>query len=192
MTGFIKKRMLITMFILAVSMMTASCGLEKTENTADYDKNYLIEKYGSKLDSKLLIFPDNIGNARQKAYKMSLKPGLFDAEGYIIVDCVYNKSDYDAEVARISSIVNVVEEENTNKSEAVIYLPADYYYPAYSAIDGLDKKYEYAMLNEDNNEIVYVYISDINLPTFQFGNYLKNDRSAYDGKGDREAFSIYD
>lgn len=191
MSGRILKTIILAMSMLAVCLMLGACGVERSEDVADYDKIGLIEDYSKKMDSKLLIFPDSVHAARISAYRMSLNPGILDIKGYVILDCTYDKEYFDLEMQRIKNIVNTVETRGGSHTNPVIYIPAEYYYPAYAAIDGYDDKYEYALINEDNREVVYVYVSNLELGNFYFGKYLKTDRTVYQEKK-KDGFSIYE
>ena len=69
-----------------------------------------------------------------------------------------------------------------------------YNYPAYIASDGHGHAYEYALLDEDNDTIIYVALSYpkyVDLSDYE--DYLKTDPDAYEDNGTStlENFTIY-
>ena len=69
-----------------------------------------------------------------------------------------------------------------------------YNYPAYIAIDGYCHNYEYALIDEANNRIIYVLLGYPNPDVLsEYSDYLKSDPSAYDlgNSTTLERFCIY-
>ena len=78
-----------------------------------------------------------------------------------------------------------------------MYDEESYNYPAYIASDGQSSVYEYALLDDDDNKIVYVYLSYPDSlinggHLVKYKDYLLKDLSSYVFEGNTlERFSIY-
>lgn len=179
----------------AMEMATPFKNISGAEN---YDKEYLLSEYNSDLDSGFFIFPDSTDSALEIDYDSSLKTGLFDTDGYVFLTATYDESEFQKEVERLSEITCTVfdtyYEDSDYHTEKIMYDTEMYNYPAYIATDGYDNVYEYALLDDENNKIVYALIS---YPEFtnllKYQKYLKKDKLAYvipDGSA-LERFSIY-
>ncbi|MCR4651409.1 MAG: hypothetical protein K5662_06600 [Lachnospiraceae bacterium] len=66
-----------------------------------------------------------------------------------------------------------------------------YELPAYVANSGFGNTYEYALLNEAEHEITYVYTAYPDPDNFPYPEYLMKDKSLYDESNTLGAFSIY-
>lgn len=162
----------------------------------NYDKNYYLENYLEDLDSSLEIFPDNKNNFINATFKSSLQTNLFDTDGYIILKTKYNKIDFDNEINRLKNISMTIKEkcykdskEHTNN---IIYDEESYDYPAYITIDGFAYIYEYALINEKDLEITYVYLSYPTTNNDNYSKYLKKDKSKYNGNNENlKLYSMY-
>lgn len=178
----------------AMEMATPFKNLSGVDN---YSKEYLLSEYSSDLDSGFFIFPDNTDSALEADYDSSLKTGLFDTDGYVFLTATYDEKGFEKEVDRLSGITckvfDTLYENSDYHIEKVMYDTEMYSYPAYITMDGYDDVYEYALLDDENNRIVYALIS---YPEFtnllKYRKYLKKDKTAYiinDSSLDR--FSIY-
>ncbi|MBR4832430.1 MAG: helix-turn-helix domain-containing protein [Butyrivibrio sp.] len=184
-------------FIFAALLMFGIIAFEfinpfKTvEGLENYSRTAYTEKYGNDLNSELLIFPTDASGISEGTFESSLKTGLFDTDGYIILKAKYSPDDYDAEVKRISGI----KADGERLFQDVLYDENMYKYPAYIASDGCDSVYEYALLDEPNDQIIYVFLS---YPTLKehtrFKDYCKKNFSSYNAdrlKKGEEKFTIY-
>ena len=155
-----------------------------------------LENYLEDLDSSLEIFPDNKNNFINATFKSSLQTNLFDTDGYIILKTKYNKIDFDNEINRLKNISMTIKEkcykdskEHTNN---IIYDEESYDYPAYITIDGFAYIYEYALINEKDLEITYIYLSYPTTNNDNYSKYLKKDKSKYNGNNENlKLYSMY-
>ena len=79
-------------------------------------------------------------------------------------------------------------------TEKILYDTEMYNYPAYISIDGYDTVYEYALIDEENNRIIYALLSYPRLTDLvKYQEYLKKDKLSYktDDGSTLEKFSIY-
>ena len=160
----------------------------------EYDKAEMISKYSSEMNSDFLLFPDDLSKSVDDEFAYSAKTGLFDTDGYFILKVKYDAADYNDEVDRLAGTYNdVTIGDGTTYTQSVYYDDTTYNYPSYIAMDGYDDAYEYALLDEENNTIIYVSLS---YPEYQnllkYKDYLKKDKKAYHIDGSSlEEFSIY-
>ena len=124
----------------------------------------------------------------EATFVSSFKTGLFDTDGYIILQAKYNVEDYEAEVERLSNVECSVRDEVLG----VRYDTESYALPAYVAVDGFDYVYEYALVDEKNCEITYVLLS---YPEYddlsEYKECLKLDISEYEIEDALNQFTIY-
>ena len=192
---------LVFLFVYVLCMYEVAQPYEHKKGIDNYDKEYLLEKYGGDINSSLLVFPDNTSGMISAEYECFLKTGLLDTDGDILLAAAYSDEKYSQEVERLSqiscTIYDTIKDDSDYHISHILYDDESYNYPAYIAIDGQSHAYEYALLDEDNNRIVYVYLA---YPADAINgghlvkcrDYLKKDLSSYielDSTIDR--FSIY-
>lgn len=178
--------------LLIVVFLAESEPFQNQSGIENYDKASILENYGGDIDSGLFLFPDETGNMIEPSYEISMKTGLFDSDGYAILQAQYNKEDYDAEVERLSGIECMLEFSDTKVVQTVQYDEESYALPAYVTIDGFDNTYEYALVNEEKCEITYILLCYPNY--VDLGPYkecLKLDKSEYEIEDALNQFSIY-
>ena len=74
----------------------------------------------------------------------------------------------------------------------VRYDEESYVFPAYVAMDGFDSEYEYALIDEENCEITYVFLSYPEFIDLQgYEEYLKLDPAEYEIEDTLKQFTIY-
>lgn len=190
--GFVFWFMVKIMIIVGLVALAESTPLESASGIENYDKTEILEEYGSDLDTGLFLFPDNTEKMIEPSYELSLKTGMFDTDGYIILTTQYKEDDYRKEVARLSNISCTLEENGQSVTQQAKYDDTTYALPAYVTIDGYDYVYEYALLDESNNTIIYILLS---YPEFvdlsEYQEYLKPDMADYDIDDVLEKFTIY-
>lgn len=178
------------MIILVISI--ESIPFQNCSGIENYDKTGILENYGGDIDSGLFIFPDNTDKMMNPTFVSSLKTGLFDTDGYIILQAKYSKEDYEAELERLSNIECSLSFSDEEVIQEIRYDAESYGLPAYVAIDGYDYIYEYALVNDETCEITYVLLS---YPEYadlrQYKEYLKLDASEYRIEDVLNQFSIY-
>ena len=181
--------------IVLTSCILSGCGSTHpfiADGVQNYNKTPIIEKYSHSLDSNLSIFPDEIkaidGEATYHAY---ISDEFFNDNPEVFLQCKYSKENYDKEVDRIKSIEMTITFRDQSHTNYVKYDEEMYAFPAYIAIDGFSSKYEYALLNEEENMITYMYLSYPGNKQFtKYEEYIKKDKSSYNHAG-LDCFTIY-
>ena len=183
----------IFMVVVLIAIMLFETLTPTKKGSEDYDKAKMVSEFSSEMNSEFMIFPEDLNNAVNSEYAYSTKTGLFDTDGYFILKAEYNEEDYNAEVKRLADINCEITFQNDSYTGYVLYDENMYNYPAYITSDGYDSVYEYALLDEENNTIIYVNLSYpkyVDLKDYE--DYLKKDRDEYDdNKNTLEKFTIY-
>lgn len=166
---------------------------EIRNDISQYDKAYYIETYGGDLNSNLAVFPDEIlSDMEVLEFSSSFELGMLDSYGYILLDVKLDEELFADEVDRLGAIeqkiINHDGEYFVNTSK---YLEDDYAFPAYTTIDGYRCTYEYALIDEENWRIIYIYITYLESSGFDYDEYLKLDRTEYEQEDQLEGYSIY-
>ena len=160
-----------------------------------YDKSYFLKEYGGDLDSNLSIFPDDKLFLKESYFSSSFQTNLFDSDGYILLNAKYNKENFKNEITRIKALNATIYESCTDNAQTytnyVKYDDNSYHYPAYITIDGFGHTYEYALINENNLEIIYVYLSYPQKNNLNYKDYLKKDKAIYSISDTLDMFSMY-
>ncbi len=178
--------------IIALVVFAESAPFKNQTGIENYDKMKILEEYGGDLNTGLFVFPNETDNMLNATFSSHLKTGLFDTDGYLILQTQYNKEDYEAEVERLSNIGCSIEFGAYKVSHQIQYDEKSYELPAYVAVDGYDYIYEYALINEEKCEITYILLSYpeyVNLRDYE--EYLKKDASEYKINDVLNQFSIY-
>ena len=172
--------------------------LGKVEGIDKYNKEKILERYSGDLNSQLFLFPDSVEGSVEADYHQGLKESIFDTDGYIFLEVKYSDDDYETEKKRLSEISNTVHDDyngnNSTVTKEVKYDDATYNYPAYIANDGYSNAYEYALMDESNDKIIYVALS---YPEFywhrmsKYKDYLKDEKSDYEIDDTLNCFTIY-
>ena len=127
------------------------------------------------------LFPDDLSEAVDTDFRYEYKVGLLDTDASFFLTATYSDEAFEAEVERISGITCTVNDGNEDHTQAVIYDEDMYRYPAYIAIDGYCHTYEYALIDEANNRVIYVLTSYPDPEHLkEYSDFLKNDPKAYD------------
>lgn len=159
---------------------------------SNYDKEFYTETYVGDMDSELFVFPDDTSGMIDPTFESDMDTGFFDTDGYIILHARYSEEDYSDEVERLSGITCTLYHERYTVTKKIKYDEENYQMPAYVAVDGFDYSYEYALLNDAENSITYIYLSYPNYITVgRYKKYLKKDVSEYDIHNVLNRFSIY-
>ena len=175
----------------AMALSLTACFPEKRTGAECYDKSYYIIKYGGDLDSNLSVFPDTVEESRVALYESSFGEGLFDTDGYMILEYRCDEGQIAAEEERLKKIsFTITHYDGQIFTNNVMYDGNSYPYPAYVTNDGFGSTYEYALIDRDGGRIVYIYAAYVMPDGFPYKEYLKTDRSAY--KADSlQAFTVY-
>lgn len=104
--------------------------------------------------SRLLIFPESITSPNQNVkYKYIASNKGLDNEYLIYLDMTMSEKDYASEKERLENIT-VKYKDKVNK---MYYTELNFNYPALVSVFNDNGCYEYALLDEENHRIIYVY-----------------------------------
>ncbi|WP_026515082.1 hypothetical protein [Butyrivibrio sp. LB2008] len=189
-------RLIVAFIIVSIGFLGGAH--EEVSDIADYDKAKLVEDNWDDMDSLFLIFPDNTLKIEKGNFNSDVKSDLISSYGYMILEACYEETDYLSEVERISTISydlkSVYLGNEEHKIQKIKYDDTMYNYPAYIACDGYCGGYEYALLDENDNRIIYIHLSYPVLDELQdYSDYLKVDKASYKQleKTSKENFTIY-
>lgn len=166
---------------------------KKAEGIEKYDKQAIMEKYGGDMCTALYVFPDSTDKMIDAEYDSYFFYGLLDTDCYIVLKATYSDEDLEAECSRLADIDCTVEYNGESYYQEIRYDEDSYNYPAYVAVDGYSHEYEYALIDEADNEIIYIYFSypDTTLKHID-EDYRKIDEGAYTIEGSTlDQFNIY-
>jgi hypothetical protein len=172
-----------------------------TSNYGIYEGH--IEAERQDLFSGLFIFPERISeNASDVYYFYSCESGGFDNSYQQFLKCTYAEEEYNAEIERLKGIKCVIPLKDGPVVNTVEFSDTKFGLPAYITAYASHGMYEYALCNDADKTIVYVYLQLIGndrvvfskeyLPLeFQDGKSLLEDTSfgntniyyAYQGNG---------
>ena len=144
----------------------------------------------------LFVFPKMLSTqAENVEYYYGANPMFFDHSYEIYLQATYPKDIYEKEKERLSDIECTIKinAEGDKVTNHIQYTEEQSPYPVYVAICDYDGIYEYALLDEDNCRIIYVYMQYCdgeNVPEEYW--LVKNDSRAesvwYKGEDD---FNLY-
>ena len=176
---------------IAMAFMLTGCVPEKRSGAEQYDKSYYIAKYRGDLDSNLSVFPDEVEDSRVVLFKSSFWEGVFDTDGYLILEYMCDEGQIAVEEERLGQLSMTIRHyDGQTFTNQVMHDEQSYRYPAFITNDGFGSTYEYALIDRSGGRIIYVYGSYVFPHIFPYKDYLKKDLSAY--KTDSlKAFTMY-
>lgn len=134
---------------LFICWITKGPKQEVSNNVEDYGEWSLPEKY-----STLSIFPGEIpSSASDISYYYKFQEGWNRPICQLFLACSLSEEEYKLEKERLMKIAV----SGANAVKRVKYDERAYMYPAYVAIEGYDFCYEYALINDTDRRIFYVY-----------------------------------
>lgn len=182
-------RIALVIFLVILVESTPPQTLQGIEH---YDKTAYLTTYSGDLDTGMFIFPDSTENMLNPTFDSNLKTGLFDTDGYIILQAEYTEEKYQAEIERLSSLECSITYNGETITQQIRYDEDSYSLPAYIASDGFDNVYEYALIDDANNTIIYILLSYPNpLSLSKYSDYLKTEITAYNISDALNQFTIY-
>jgi len=181
------------MLLLGVLALDYVKPLKHIEGIQNYDKAYLEEQFSGDMTSHFFLFPDDLDKTEDANFWYEYKTGLLDTDGSFFLTADYSDEEFANEIKRISEVTCTVNDDVEDHTQAVRYDEQMYNYPAYIAIDGYTHNYEYALIDEDNDRIIYVLLGYPDYKELsEYKEYLKVDPAEYDIKGSSlEQFCIY-
>ncbi|MBP5555118.1 MAG: helix-turn-helix domain-containing protein [Lachnospiraceae bacterium] len=169
------------LFVLAFLVFDFVNPMKRVEGIENYDRSYLVEEFSGDMTSHFFLFPDDLDEAEDAEFWYEYKTGLLDTDGSFFLTAVYSDEEFVEEIERISEITCTVSDGEEDITQSVIYDEDMYNYPAYIAIDGYTHNYEYALIDDEDNRIIYVLLG---YPDYEelseYRDYLKSDPSEYD------------
>lgn len=150
-----KNRKKIIWIFLGVMLLCAGCGKNETIVSPELYETILSQmKENSDIHSKMLIFPQSeVAIDYMKECNHVEQEGLFDGIYQLGIKCNYDDKTYEKEQQRLENIV--VSYHNTQ--QVALSTTTESGYLAYITIYDGAGTYEYAMLDEKNTSIVYVF-----------------------------------
>ena len=181
------------MLLLGVLALDYVKPLKHIEGIQNYDKAYLEEQFSGDMTSHFFLFPDDLDKTEDANFWYEYKTGLLDTDGSFFLTADYSDEEFANEINRISEVTCTVNDDVEDHTQAVRYDEQMYNYPAYIAIDGYTHNYEYALIDEDNDRIIYVLLGYPDYKELsEYKEYLKVGPAEYDIKGSSlERFCIY-
>ena len=185
-------------FGIILILLLCSCGPEpgtsrayRADDVSYYDKSLILRNYGPDLDGDLAIFPEEI-TAKEAGFSARFDPNLFDTDGYMILECSFDKPAFDNEIIRLQGLSRTIEYEGEQFTNEVLYDEQSYNYPAYTANDGFGNTYEYALIDQAQNRIVYIYMAYPGSKLLKkYSDYVRKDLSSYAEENTMDRFSMY-
>ena len=129
---------------------------EVTRDVSQYE--YLIGRTDANIRSGFVVFPERLLCGEEDAeFYYFYQDTWDDPTVQVFLKCQYDEKTYAAEIARLKSLTKL-KYENSDR----------FPFPAYMAIDGAGRSYEYALAGDDW-QIIYIYTS-----------YVHEDKMAFD------------
>lgn len=141
---------------------------ESANDISKYGQWAVPEKY-----SRLLVFPEKVpSSAENIQYFYKFENGWTRPMCQIYLSCTLSEEEYEAEEERLAGLSFDSEAGTLKTREDTESFP----YPAYTAIEGYDFCYEYALMDKEWNHIVYVYTMNTIKQDIKFDKkYLPDD-----------------
>lgn len=155
-------RICMILLLIGLSIQLTACGPAESYSTMDPNE-YLqttghIENEGTDIRSGLLIFPDTIEGLANVEYQYSCKEGTLDNSYFIYLRATYAEDAYRMERERLSNIQCTVKLPDKTVNNSIEYSETLFAYPAYVAVYNTNMSFEYALADDENNCMIYVYL----------------------------------
>lgn len=131
-----------------------------TEAYGNWDGHIELEKEELYGDSGLYIFPDTINHALDADYFYYCGRDNNSISQYLIYAAVtYSETDFEKEKERISSIECEISLDGGKEAvtNSIMYTEELFAYPSYIAIYASNLCYEYVLVNEEENQMIYIF-----------------------------------
>ncbi len=162
------KRMMLclTMITMLVGLCACSGDVRNVTDISQY-----VDKAEFKGYSGLALFPDSVDESVVDQYFYDFQDTMFDPTVQIYLKCTYTQEAFDAECQRMAG-ESITSDGVTH---TVQYNQEDYLLPAYEAIHGSNFCYEYALVDEDNCSIQYLFLQFVTKEDMVFDTKLLPD-----------------
>lgn len=148
-------------FILGVICIYNFCGKFSDDNIQNYQSNIdNIKGIGS-----FKIFPKVLDDDFVEKYSYKKRVGILQDKYQIYLECKYDAEKYAKEIDRLSNISDSYDGIKNNVSVKKL----DEVNSAYVAISGFNDTYEYALVNNNDNTIRYIFLSFFKESQIDFG-----------------------
>ncbi len=150
--------LILGLFVLGIfSLGSEGYATIDTDNYGIYEGH--IEAESQDLFSGLYIFPKLISeNVSDVYYFYSCQGGGFDNSYQQFLKCTYTEEEYNAEINRLKSIKCEIPLRSGPVVNTVEYSDTKFSSPAYITAYGSHSMFEYALCNDAEKTIVYVYL----------------------------------
>ena len=158
----ISERVFILLLLVGLCVQLAACDTAKYYSTT-HPKDYLqttghIANEGMDIRSGLFIFPESIEDLEQVQYRYACKKGLLDNSYLIYLKATYSDAAYIAEKERLTNIQCTIKLPNEAVTNAIEYTETLFNFPAYVAVYNTNMSFEYALSDDENRCIIYVFL----------------------------------
>ncbi len=156
------KKAFAALLVVLFCVQLAACAAPKSYQTEDPDL-YLqtqghIANEGTDIRSGLFVFPDSLEGLENVEYRYLCKEGLLDNAYGIYLKASYSEDAYQAETERLANIRCEVQLSTKSVENAITHTELLFHYPAYIAVYNTNMSFEYALADEENRCIIYVYL----------------------------------
>ena len=118
-----------------------------------------ITNEGMDISSGLFIFPETIEKLKNVEYEYFCKRGILDNSYMVFMKGDYpDMNSYEAELERLSNIGCSIETSEGTVNNKVEYSEISFDYPAYITIYNTNMAFEYALVDDANKSVVYIYL----------------------------------
>lgn len=158
-------------FILVIVIGLVSCGEPQKYMTTDIKEYMQLEghiEYESRSDYEtgLFIFPESLEQFRDIEYMHYCEDGWENTYVIYLKGYYDDEELYKKELERLAGITCTIELPNETVTNKIQYSETLFDYPAYISICDTNTCYEYALIDDDNKSITYVfftYLFDIDI-----------------------------
>lgn len=154
---------LISFVLIFLCVTLSACNQKESYHTFDADKYLQTEGHisdeGIDIRSGLFIFPKSIETLKDIEYEYYCERGIGDNSYMIFLKGTYpDKGAYEEELKRLADINCTIETTAGDIKNNIEYTDTLFSYPAYVAIYHTNMSFEYALIDDKNNTVVYVFL----------------------------------
>lgn len=157
------RKIFISLVLLGFCVMMNACSQKESYHTFDKDE-YLhtkghITDEGTDIRSGLFIFPESIETLKDVEYEYYCERGIGDNSYMIFLKGSYqDKETYEEELKRLAGINCTIKTTTGNVKNDIEYTETLFEYPAYVTIYHTNMSFEYALIDSENNSVIYVFL----------------------------------
>lgn len=144
-------------------ILLTGCGQENTYHTTDVSLYLQMEgniaNEGEDVRSGFFVFPESIEEFSNVEYEYYCEEGVLDNSYMIFLKATYpDEKSYNEEEERLSNITCEVKTSKGTVVNEIEYTETLFEYPAYVTVYNTNMSFEYALTDEENYSVVYVYL----------------------------------